>query len=73
MMSFVSVSLAWPGDPAPGMSALDERPGTSSKPPYVTPPSYHARRFVPVTLPSSAGEFSQLRCLEDVEDEALSD
>jgi hypothetical protein len=74
IMSFVSVSFVWPSDPAPGQSALDERRGTSSKPPYLPPPSFRARRIVPtITLPRSAGEFSRLRSPEEVEAEPASD
>ena len=73
-MSFVTVSFAWPSDPAPGRSALDERRGTLSKPPYLPPRSFHARRIAPpITLPRSAGEFSRLRGPEDVEAEPASD
>jgi hypothetical protein len=62
-MSFVSVSLLWPGDPEPGRSALDEKRGTSSKPADDEPARrYGARRTAPpITLPRSAGEFSRLR------------
>ena len=72
-MSFLSVFLPWPGDPEPGRSALDQKRTTSSKPAEPLLRS-GARGTTPaITLPRSAGEFSRLRSLEDVETEPASD
>jgi len=73
MMS-VSVNLVWVSDPAPGRSALDEKRGTSNKPPFLAPGLPGPRRIAPpITLPRSAGEFSRWRGTEDVEAEPASD
>jgi hypothetical protein len=73
VMLSVSVSLPWPGDPEPGRSALDEKRGTSTKP--AERPLRSSARWTPqaITLPRSAGEFSRLRSLEDLETELASD
>jgi hypothetical protein len=59
-MAFVTPGFRWPGDPAPGRSALDERLGTSNKPADQTP-DRPLRRRTTITLPRSAGEFSRVR------------
>ena len=72
-MSFISVCLPWPGDPEPGRSALDRKRATSSEPaePALRPAGRWAAPAI--TLPTSAGEFSRLRSLEDVETEPIWD
>ena len=68
----LNVSLVWQGDPAPGRSALDEKPETSSKPASIR--LLLAQDACPITLPRSAGEFfSAAKLREDVETEPASD
>ena len=72
-MLSVSVRRPWQGDPEPGRSALDEKQGTSTKPAERPLRSSALRTPRAIMLPRSAGEFSRLQSMQDVETEPALD